>query len=108
MAELQGSWGEKRQKAVESQAECTNSSVPGLYPAKNRYNALWTNGRARRVRIRLDFIMYLFLSPNEPGIPVSGRCPILNISSSAQKNEAKDAKRNMTFEDDRRQTYVSL
>ena len=37
------------QETVESKAEWTNSGVPGLYPAKNRYSALWTNGRARGV-----------------------------------------------------------
>ena len=47
----------------------------GLYLAKNRYNALWTNGRARGVRFLLGFRMYLFLAPNGPGVPVFDRCP---------------------------------
>ena len=41
---------EKRPKTVESQAEKANSGAPRLYPPQNRYNALWTNGKARRVR----------------------------------------------------------
>ena len=49
--------------------------MPGLYPAKNRYNALWTNGRARGVRFFLDFTIYLCLAPNAPGMPVFGGCP---------------------------------
>ena len=73
---MEGLWlAKKRQKTVESQAENTNWGVPGLYPTKNRYNAFWTNGRARRVRIWLDFILYMFLAPNGLGIPVFGRCP---------------------------------
>ena len=78
-------WVEKRQKTDESQAEYTNSGVPGLNPFKNRYKSLWNrykslwaNGRARGVRFWLDFRIYLFLAPNGPSVPVFGRCPIRN------------------------------
>ena len=43
-------WLKNDKKTFESQAESTNSGVPGLHPAESRYNTLWTNGRARRVR----------------------------------------------------------
>ena len=35
-----------------------------FYPDKNRRIALWTNGRARGVRVLHDFRLYLFLAPN--------------------------------------------
>ena len=71
----------KRKKICWKSSRVDNLRVPGLYPATNRSNTLWTNDRDRGVHFLLDFRVYLFLAPNGPGMPVFGRWLKWNTSS---------------------------
>ena len=55
---------EKQQKQPLKVKQSRQLGFTWALSGKNRHNAFQTNGRASRVRFRLDFRMYLFLAPN--------------------------------------------
>ena len=49
--------GSKTTKNSSKSSRVDKLGVPGLYRAKNRYNALWTNSRARMIGCGCDLIL---------------------------------------------------